>query len=182
MGVYLCAAHAVCISILLHRCSAPQRKSQQRRTISLLFSRTNILVIFSLLHARVHFSEANGGSGSSGHPVTMLHLLRLCLSVNFPACFSILYKGILYHFRAHLFNVLLTRRGIVRDVMISKATCKTLLLPLCALKAGKKGASACSFKQGSLFQLGKRKPGRVVHWCSDKEVYHSEVTLRFCAC
>lgn len=103
-----------------HRCSAPQRKSQQRRTISLLFSRTNILVIFSLLCARVHFSEANGGSRSSGHPVTMLHLLRLCLSVNFPACFSILYKGILYHFRAHLFNVLLTRRGLVRDVMISK--------------------------------------------------------------
>lgn len=91
---------------------------------------------------KVHFSEANVRNKSPDHHVTKLYMWCLYHRVKkqcakcIPACFCIFYKGILYDCCAHLFNMLLTRRGLVHNVMISKSTCKTLLLPLCALKAG----------------------------------------------
>lgn len=51
VGVYLCAAHTVCIPILLCRCWLLRGKSQQGWAITFLRSRTNIVVFSSVCNS-----------------------------------------------------------------------------------------------------------------------------------
>lgn len=56
----------------------------------------------------------------------------------------------------------------MHNVMISKPTCKTLLLPLCALKP-RKELQFMALRQ--FIPVRKRQPESVLHWCSDRKHY-----------
>lgn len=79
VGVYLCAAHAVCIPILPHRCWLLRERASSvgpSRSCFMKKHHSNFLWI------GVQFTEAHGRNTSSGHPVTILYLLCLYHSVN----------------------------------------------------------------------------------------------------
>lgn len=97
VGVYLCAAHVVCIPILPHRCWLLRERASIVGPSHSCFMKKHHS---NFLWIRVQFSEANGRNKSSGLPVTMQHLLCLYHDVNgmvqnASVFFFIFYKDIL---------------------------------------------------------------------------------------